>query len=250
MKGMVILRQLILFVALLMFLAGCTQAIFPTTALPPDPTLEELISLYRKQREEIPPLKGLMKVTITDNGNKGFWAKWRSYDGVIQVDGYDLLGRTLFNLKVAGEEFSLVSPENNFNGNREALEQYLIAHDSEIRIEWVTLLDWIARGGLPDLSTSMHPTLRKDVGSDGNGYFVLSFAEQDIFLDRKSLRTKTVFFNNSDRFIGMTFNDYRSIGNIFFPFSIHTEVHDIRKGSRQDSIDMEIVFKEVKVITE
>lgn len=263
MKGMVILRQpilfailfAILFVALPMLLVGCTRAIFRTTALlaeavpPPDPTLEELVSLLQKQREEIPPLKGLMKVTIKDKGDKGFWGKWSSVNGVIKIAGYNLLGGTLFNLKVAGSEVSLESSENNFHGSREALEQYLVAHRSEIRIEWVTLLDWIARGGLPDLSTTTHPTLRKDVDRKGNLYFILSLLEQDkgiqdVYIDRKSLRIKTVMLHHAERLTRMRFDDYRAVGNISFPFFIEIELHT------NDPMRMEIVFKEVKVMPE
>jgi outer membrane biogenesis lipoprotein LolB len=242
-KTIKVFRQQVLCIVF-MLLVGCTQAILPPTAPSPDPTLEELISLYRKQQDEIPPLKGLMKVTITDKIDQGFWAKWHSQKGTIEIDGYDLFGGTLFKLRMSESKVSLASQDNNFQGSRKELEQYLISHDSLIRIEWLTLLDWIARGGLPDLSMSERPTLRKDVSSKGGRYLVLSFSKQDVWIEQKSLRIVDVMFYNLGKFTGMRLSDYRPVGQIFFPFFIRVELHDT------NPMLMEIVFKEVKVMTE
>ena len=120
------MRKSLLFVALLLAV-GCTRHIPPSMPFSKDPSLEELLSLYQREREIIPPLKGLIKVTITDNIDKGFWGRWRSRDGVIAIDGYNLLGGTLFNLKVDESEISLSSSESNFKGSREAFQQFLMA---------------------------------------------------------------------------------------------------------------------------
>jgi len=230
---MKLLKQQTLLIVVLILLVGCTQMIRPPLQ---DTSLEELLSIYQKRQEEIPPLKGLMKVTITDKIDQVFLAKWRSHKGAIEIDGFNLIGGTLFTLKLSGSEVSLVSSENNFQGNREAFAQYLMENDSEIRIEWVTLLDWLARGGLPDLSVLDRPALREE-----DGRLVLSFSNQEVWIDRKTLRVKEVMFHNADGNIGMQFDDYRKIQQTFFPFSIQ-----INAGKRQ----MEIVFKELKVTPE
>jgi len=231
----------------LILLVGCAQMTRPSQPLPKDPSLEELLVLYQREREAIPPLKGLMKVTITDSIDTGFWAKWRSWKGAIEIDGFNLLGGTLFKLKLEGSEASLVSAEDNFKGNRQALEQYLMAHHSEIRMEWLTLLDWVARGGLPDLSVPDRPALRKEADRKGSRHLVLSFPKQDIWIERKWLRIKDVVFHDLDDLVRIRFDDYRPVGKTArggrttFPFFIKIEAQ-----SRQ----MEIVFKELKVMAE
>ncbi|MBI3598412.1 MAG: hypothetical protein HY201_03010 [Nitrospirae bacterium] len=236
-------RQLVLLGALLFF-TGCAAGILREASPSQDPSLEELLAFYQREREAIPPLKGLMKVTITDTIEKGFWARWRSRDGAIEINGFELLGGTLFNLKMKGSELTLVSSENNFTGSREGFEQYLKAHHSEIQMEWVTLLDWIARAGLPDLSMSHQPILSKE-----DDQFILDFFDSDdhlthrVLIERARLRVKQALFFNKEglMLVRMMFDDYRPIRQAFFPFFIKIEAHP-----RQ----MEIVFKALKVLAE
>ncbi len=230
-------------------MVGCVQMIQPSMP-PKDPSLEELLSLYQQETKAIPPLKGLMKATLTDKVEKGFWAKWRSRNGAIEIDGYNLFGGTLFNLKVAGSEIALASSENNFKGNREALAQYLATHHSEIRMEWVSLLDTIARGGLPDFTQPDRPILEKE-----DNHIVLSFVNghdhltRKVWIERNHLRvSRAIFFNGEGHQNAiMLFDDYRRVDKTLFPFSIRMEARGEHETDRRQ---MEIVFKELKALIE
>ncbi len=252
------MRQQIVFIIALILMVSCTQAILPTGQLSHDPTLEELIFSYKTRRHAMPPLKGLMKVTIIDQSHieQGFWAKWRSRKGVVEINGYTLLGGTLFTLNMDEETISFVSSESNFKGSRPQFQTYLMEQQdtAKMQMEWVTLLDWIARGGVPDLSLEGRLSLAEE-----NRQMVLSSLHengnlaQKLFIERGSLNVKKGIFFDSEGTLQaeMILSDYRpvqrSAQKTFFPFYIQTKVQDrVDQKIRQ----MEIVFKELKVMAE
>ncbi len=216
----------------LMLTVSCTRQIRIEEPPYPEVSLEEIRLLYQKQQEAIPPLKGLMEVTLDDKFYKGFWAKWRSHSRLrtIEIEGFNLLGGTLFHFRSGNAHVSLVAEEKRFEGDREAFQQYLVAQTPHaIKIEWLTLFDWIARAGLPDLSSWYRPVLEKQdnqfvlylfdgmtasaVGTPTAGTENKTVPTQTVRIERKTFRvTEVAFFDPSGWMQAkITFDDYRPL---------------------------------------
>jgi len=174
-KGVGIVSTIGLLFCILVLTSGCTRRVNPTSRIladpsfPKDASLEEIATCYRREQEQIPPLKGLIEITLHDRFYKRFWAKWDSNVDTIKVEGFDLLGGHLFhfqtdrrlmsdrqrldghspNVDVIFEAASSASP---FQGSREEFRNYLRSQARpDMPFAWLTLIDWLGRFGLPDL---------------------------------------------------------------------------------------------------
>ncbi len=209
-----------------------------------------------------------MEITFDDKFYKTFLAKWTSHSKTIEIEGFNLLGGTLFHLQLVDAEISLVTKESQFKGSREAFKQVLMKQSPHsINIEGLTFLDWIARAGLPDLSLLHRPVMEKQ-----DNQFVLYFFKaegdatvltQKVLIERKTFRvTEAAFFDPSGSMQAkIMFDDYRPLPGVtsrasevpltgdiafqqtLFPFFIKIEIED---RQRESPLQMEIVFKELR----
>ncbi|MEK7286168.1 MAG: hypothetical protein AAB035_02590 [Nitrospirota bacterium] len=234
-----------LLIIILILTSGCARGLLSSPSYR-DASLEELVSLYQKEREALPPISGLMEVTLQDKVKNRFFARWASDGTEIKIKGFDIIGGTLFDLKILESEifFSSAGEENFFQGSRVAFSKYLSKQSSfGMRLEWLSLFDWIARGGLPDFADLPTAALEKE-----DARFVLYFFKpeatknvltQKIWIERSAFRVQDVIFFDASgkRSATLLFGDYRFVDGILYPFSV--------KG-KSDGKQIEIVFKELK----
>ncbi len=228
-------RWLALLLILLLQTIGCTKQIqVAEEPIQPDISVEELTIRYQNELRAVPPLKGLMNITLDDTFYKRLWAKWYSDPNRIKVEGFDLFGGTLFSFQLKDDRLSLVTEKGLFSGSRAEFKQYLTTQSNQpIQIEWLKLFDWVARAGLPDLDLQ-HPPILENQGQ----FIYLSTDQEKIQIDRKTLKVTTVSLLNSAGAAEIIFGDYRSVEKTEFPFSITMNL----QGKRMD-----ITFKELKL---
>jgi hypothetical protein len=283
----VMLRALFLLVAILT-LVGCARRVHPIIGSPitapysQDVSLDELLSLYQKEQAALPPLIGLMEVSVSDSLLKRFWAKWRSHSDTMKIEGFDLLGGSLFDFQWKRQPtgqtetgqpetglpeiiFTAADSGKEFVGSRKGFKRYLDTQTSEMRMEWLTLLDWVARGGLPDVgalnatsTTPYRPALEKQKDQLILYFFMEEEKNpvlmQKVFIDPESLRvTEALFFDPTTGAMEaqISFRDYRYVGRsvhsaggaltnrVLFPFLITI------KGAHFFG---EVAFKELKIM--
>jgi hypothetical protein len=239
------LSPIVLLFFFLLYGIGCSKQI---RTLPPPPEIAAAPLLVRCQEEQkaVPPVKGLMKVTFDDKFYKKFWARWSS-GATIQMEGFDLLGGTLFELEMEGDQIALITGKGDFYGSRDQFREQLKEKENRsIRVEWLTLFDWIARAGLPpcDLFQEKPTGVRVE---EQETHLTLHFVEaetaipiQTVQVNRATLRITeaTLFDPQGEVSAKVWLNDYRSVEKAVFPFLIKMEA----RGKK-----MEIVFKELVV---
>lgn len=281
-------RQLISSAARLLFCVlvlttGCARRVHPTAAILIDPSfpkeasLAEIMTLHQRESERRPSLKGLIEVTLQEKVYKRFWAKWHSHAHTVKIDGFDLLGGSLFTLEMdrgAGDDhqqateiiFRSASSESSFQGSRNDFIEGIRgqARPDEMLFEWLNLIDWLARFGLPPYAggeqtgtSSHHIALEKQekryilylFSSDGKPSAQL---DQKIVIEREGLRITEVLKFDAGGAVRarMIFGDYRPINptprpatadgltdRIIFPYFATLE---------EGGLQAKIVFKELK----
>ncbi|MEK7702923.1 MAG: hypothetical protein AAB317_03070 [Nitrospirota bacterium] len=241
--------KLFIISSILILTAGCVRGL---VASPPhfhDASLDELVARYQKQQEAVAPLVGLMEVTVRDKVKNRFFAKWSSDPSVIKIKGFDPIGGTLFDLSLSESDvfFESADSRNDFQGSRAKFSEYLSEQSSlGIRPEWLSLFDWIARGGLPNFATLPPVALEKDYTG-----FILYFFKQEatknilthkVWIDRATFRVQDVIFFDASgkQSASLLFGDYRFVNGILYPFYV--------KGYSDGKHHIEIVFKELKAV--
>lgn len=216
----------------LLLSTGCARQVRPTEeAIKKDASLEELLNLYQIRREALPPFKGLLQVTAHTprEGRHTFQAAWSSQKHETRIQGFDLLGRTLFDLHLAGPALSLSIPSERktFQGSRDEFERM---HQGELPPLPVELLDWVRRAGIPEIPLRVIPAFEK-----GEDSFILYFftmtddgrltLEKKIWIERTAFWVKRVesFDPSGARRALFTFDHYQKVGGFDFPFAIEGE---------------------------
>ncbi len=233
---------------LLLLSVGCTKQIRPEKeVVKKDASLDELLNLYRLRGEALPGFKGLMAVTahFPKQGRHTVQATVRSEGEQVRFRAFNLFGGTLFDLTADGPAVSLIIPseKKKFQGTREALEAQI---QSEIPPGAIDLLDWISRGGLPEIVPPFIPALEK-----GGDFFILYLFLTDgvegdlvekIWIERTAFHVKKVEYLDPEGSVSavMVLDDYRNVGGHDFPFSIEGE-----SGGEKISVK----FKEVSPVS-
>ncbi len=244
-----LVRYRFVVVLILLFLSvGCTKQIRPEKAVKKEASLEELITFYQHRREAVPGFKGLMEVTadLPRQGRHTFQATVRSQNDQIRFRIFNLFGGTLFDLTIDGPvvSYTIPSEKRKFSGTREELEEQIQA---EVPIGSLDLLDWLSRGGAPDIGPPLIPALEK-----GDDFFILYlFVVNDqkanlvekLWIERTAFWVKKIETFDARGAVSsvLKLDDYRNVGGRDFPFLIQGE------GRRQK---ISAIFKEISVIPE
>jgi len=216
----------------LLFVSGCAKKeIRPTDeAVLKDASLEELLTFYQLRRQEWSGFKALVEITADSKrqGRHTFQASWHFQEGQTRIRGFNLLGGTLFELRLAGPAVTLHLPSERrtIEAAREEFEEEIQA---AIPIGSLALIDWVNRGGLPDPASPSLPALEK-----GKKRFTLyllrtlpgkAILEEKVFIERTAFRVEEVErFDISGKRLGrLIFDDYRKVGQHDFPFEIRGE---------------------------
>lgn len=232
----------------LLLVSGCAKReIRPVEeAVKKDASLEELLILYQLRQREWSGFRGLLEITADSRrqGRHTFQASWLFQNGETRIRGFNLLGGTLFELRLAGSRVTLHLPSERrtIEATREEFEEEIRA---AVPIGSLALIDWVNQGGLPDPTPPSLPALEK-----GEDLFVLYFLralparavlEEKISVERTAFRVERVerFDMMGDRRGLLRFADYRKVGQRDFPFEVRGESEEERIALR---------FKEVSPI--
>jgi hypothetical protein len=233
---------------LLLLSEGCTKQIRPEKeVIKKEASLEELLTLYRIRREAVPDFKGLMEVTANfpQKGRHTFQATVRSQGDQIRFRVFNLFGGTVFDLMMDGPavSFTIPSEQRTFEGTHDELEAQI---QTEIPPGAIDLLEWIGRGGVPEIEPPFIPALEK-----GDDFFILYLFTtngrranlvEKIWIERTAFRVKRVERFDASGAIGavMALEEYRKVGGHDFPFLIEGE-------SRGEQISVK--FKEISPLS-
>lgn len=218
--------------AVLLLVSGCAKKeIRPVEeAVKKDASLEELLTFYQLRRQEWNGFKGLLEITADSKrqGRHTFQASWVFREGETRIRGFNLLGGTLFELRLAGPRVTLHLPSERrtIEATREEFEKEI---QGAVPIGSLALIDWVNRGGLPDPAPPSLPALEK-----GKDRFVLylmrtlpgkAVLEEKLWLERTAFRVEGVelFDILGARRGRLTFHDYRRVGQHDFPFEVRGE---------------------------
>jgi len=204
-------------------IAGCLAA--RTPALPqPDLSVSRLLSLYAARRATVHDFKGLLRVAVSSSrlGRQTFEATWRSENGQTDLRGFNLFGQTLFRL-TASE--SLLS----FFPSRGEAVRWRSGEPSgiEMPLGAIEIIATVNRAGVPALPEAAHFHLKQ--GDD------ITLTVQEIggavtvyWIERTHLNViRAESFDAAGQWVStVTFDDYRAIDAIDFPFRIEADNRD------------------------
>jgi outer membrane biogenesis lipoprotein LolB len=216
----------------LLFVSGCAKKeIRPVDeAVKKDASLEELLTLYQLRRQEWIGFKGLLEITADSKrqGRHTFQASWVHRNGETRIRGFNLVGGTLFELRLAGSSVTLHLPSERrtIEATREEFEEEVQA---AVPVGSLALIDWVNRGGLPDPAPPSLPALEK-----GKERFILyliralpgkAVLEEKIRIERTAFRVEGVerFDAGGVQRGRLIFDDYRKAGQHDFPFEVRGE---------------------------
>lgn len=217
---------------MLLLVSGCAKKeIRPDgEAVKKDASLEELLTHYQLRRQAWTGFKGLVEITADSQrqGRHTIQASWVFQDGETRIRGFNLLGGTLFELRLAGPMVTLHLPSERrtIEATRSEFEQEI---QGAIPIGSPTLIDWVNRSGLPDPAPPSLPALEK-----GKDHFILyllralpgkAILEEKISIERTAFRVERVdlFDIMGARRARLIFGDYRKVGQQDFPFEVRAE---------------------------
>lgn len=215
-----------------LLLSGCVKKeIRPTgEALKKDASLEELLSLYQLRRQEWNGFKGLVEVTADSKrqGRHTLQASWVFQGGQTRIRGFNLLGGTLFELRLSGPMVTLHLPSEHrtIEATRDEFEEQI---QTAVPIGSPALIDWVNGGGTPDPTPPALPALEK--GEERFTLYLLrvlpgkAVLQEKIWIERTAFRVERVeiFDVSGKRRAALTFGDYRKVGKTDFPFEVRGE---------------------------
>lgn len=214
-----------------LLVSGCAKKeIRPTDeAVKKDASLEELLTHYQLRHQEWNGFKGLLEIAADSKrqGRHTFQASWVFQEGQTRIRGFNLLGGTLFELRLAGPVVTLHLPaeRRTIEASREEFEEEIQA---AIPIGSLALIDWVNRGGIPDPAPPSLPALEK--GKRFILYLIRALPgkavlEEKVFIERTAFRVERVerFDLMGERRGRLIFGDYRKVGGHDFPFEIRGE---------------------------
>jgi hypothetical protein len=217
---------------MLLLVSGCGKKEIRAVeeAVKRDASLEELLTHYQLRRQAWSGFKALVEITADSKhqGRHTFQASWAHQNGETRIRGFNLVGGTLFELRLAGPSVTLHLPSERrtIEATREEFEEEVQA---AVPIGSLALIDWVNRRGLPDPTPPSLPALEK-----GKERFILyliralpgkAVLEEKIRIERTAFRVERV--ERFDR-IGaqrgrLFFDDYRKVGQHDFPFEVRGE---------------------------
>ncbi|TAK02490.1 MAG: hypothetical protein EPO39_13325 [Candidatus Manganitrophaceae bacterium] len=215
-------------------------------AVKKDASLEELLTLYQLRREEWNGFKGLLEITADSKrqGRHTFQASWVFQNGETRIRGFNLLGGTLFELRLAGPRVTLHLPSERrtIEATRDEFEEQI---QEVVPIGSPALIDWVNRGAIPDPSPPLLPALEK--GEERFTLYLLralpgkAVLQEKISMERTAFRVEQVemFDFSGERRAFLRFADYRKVGKQDFPF-------EVRGESQGEKVTLR--FKEVSLI--
>ncbi len=215
---------------ILIILTGCAvRAPLPQDALKKDASLQELLHLYQNRRDEMKGFKGLANVTVASprSGRQRFKAAFFSEHGQIRIEGFDLLGGTLFDFTMTPSTASLTIPlkRKTIHLSRDAFEKIA---QKEAPFGSIEFLDWIKRAGIPEV-TPYVPVLEKT-----DDFLILSLMafhqekaslQEKVWIERSALWVKKVeVFDPAGALRAVVRMDhYRKVGQQDIPFVVEWE---------------------------
>ncbi|MGB3940423.1 MAG: DUF4292 domain-containing protein [Candidatus Manganitrophaceae bacterium] len=232
MEKRLIRSGLLLGLVVLLFVSGCAKKqLRPTEErVKKDASLEELTVLYRLRREEWNGFKGLLEITTETRreGRHTFQATWLLQGGQTRIRGFDILGGTLFELRLAGSQvvLTLAAERRTIETSRREFESQ---PGAAMPIGSLALLDWVNRGAIPEATPPLLPVLEK--GEERFFLYLLKpfpekgILEEKISIERTAFRVDRVetFDLEGSRRAVVTFDDYRKVGGREFPFDVQGE---------------------------
>lgn len=215
-----------------LLLSGCAKKQLRASEEKPrkDASLEELLDLFRLRREAIGGFKGLVEITAESRrqGRHTFQASWTAQNDQTRIRGFNLLGGTLFDLRVADPMVTLQIPSERrtIEATRDEFEAEIGA---AVPIGSLDLIDWVSGGAAPKIGPPLFPALEK-----GEDFFVISLLRvlpekavlvEKIWIERTEFRvTRLERFDFTGAPRGrLTFDDYRRVAGSEFPFDVSAE---------------------------
>lgn len=225
-------RGCLLCLVVLLFVSGCAKKqIRPTEGeVKKDASLEELLSYYQLRHQDWNGFKGLLEVTADSQrqGRHTFQASWVFQNGETRIRGFNLLGGTLFELRLVGPKVVLQLPSEHrtIEATRDKFEEQIQA---VVPIGSPALIDWVNQGGIPNPTPPLLPALEKQ--EDRFILYLLrvlpgkAVLQEKVWIERTAFRVEQVelFDSIGARHALLTFGDYRKLGPRDFPFEVHGE---------------------------
>ncbi len=218
---------------ILVVLTGCAFHL-PQEAIKKEVSLQDLLHLYQNRLDGIKGFKGLANVTVASprSGYQKFKAAFFSGHSQIRVEGFDLLGGTLFDFTITPSTASLTIPlkRKAIHLSRDAFEKLV---QKEAPFGSIEFLDWIKRAGIPEI-TPYVPVLEKT-----DDFLVLSLVafpqekaslQKKVWIERSALWVKKVeTFDPAGALRAVvTMDRYRRIGQQDIPFVVEWETQQER----------------------
>jgi len=214
-------------VLLLSVLLGGCVATSVSVAPPQDLPLADLLSLYAKRTEGLARFKGILKVALRSQQTRypTVHATWQVQNGETTLRGFDLLGRSLFQLIASPSAVSFLPAQGtpiHWNPTEPPPDP----------LPWLPrgFLDWINqvnRIGMPDLDDAIHLRLKHEE------VLRLSVTHEDGTQTLHQIERGHFYITKVERFDAagrlqstVTFDDYRTVGatqplgEVAFPFLI------------------------------
>lgn len=234
-------------------LAGCAPRTITTVTqvealTTKEASLEEIMDLLHRRYKETSTVKALVQVEMMS----GSPAKTQSFTAAlfselpkkIRLQGFDPLGRTLFDFLSPGEDFQLYLPDRRLlvKGTLSDMESQWL--DAPFRLG--DLLEAVASAGAPFVDVSLLPALEKE---EAHYILHLLILEGDtarlvkrFYLERQEFRVEreVIFDSRGSPMLSIRFGDFRKVGESWRPY--HVSLERMEEGTRLD-----VRFREVTV---
>ncbi len=210
---------------LLILLAGCTRFIRSSPDASPDIgeiPLSTLLTHYQTRRDALPSgFRALLSISA-DTGRAGrhtVSARWKSGDRT-EIEGFSLFGNTLFNLTLTASHLTATLPDARVISV--ARDEIAFSGNAALFSEAVELINWVNGAAIPEIAQSELASLR---GKEG--FLLLDRVERDqqFWIEPVSFHLVRVerFRADGTPQSVVTFDDYRSLSGMDFPFLVNAE---------------------------
>ncbi len=235
-------------VLLALCLAGCMAKRVPVTETEQmrDADLEDLVKLLESRYRDIDTLKALVKVEAKTPEERN------AFDGILffkrpdrlRLQGFDLLGRTVFNLIAQGEEVRIHLPGED-RVLSEEIDSYPFFGRGKTPVKLTDMLEVLGASGGIFLDPAVIPALEKDQTVYILYLFYMEGSRavliKKLWLERVHFRLvrEEIFNPDGQRRMTIFFDDYQKIADHWRPFKVRAEI----QGAYEFSLD----YSEIKV---
>jgi hypothetical protein len=216
------------------------------TEKPKEANLEDLVKLLESRYRDIDTLKALVKVEArTPEGKNTFHGilLFKRPDH-LRLQGFDFLGRTLFDLIARGEEVRIHLPGED-RVLSEEIDSYPFFGEGKTSVRLTDLLEVLGASGGIYLDPTAIPALEKDQ----TAYILYLFYMQEpravllkkLWLERSHFRLvrEEIFDPDGQRRMTIFFDRYQKIVDHWRPFKVRAET----QGVYELSLD----YSEIKI---